>query len=110
MAGIFLFFRRRKSRNQQTHQELPTSSPSIDGSNWTQLNRMQKLGLKSKTSELDSSTRFEAGEGNGNGGLAQLGGGERSVVYEMEGSLVDVGAGGVREKNKKGEHPLPTEE
>jgi hypothetical protein len=66
--------------------------------------------LESKASKLDSSTRFEVGAGSGNGGLAELGGGERSVVYEMEGSLVDVGAGGVREKNKKGGHPLPIEE
>jgi hypothetical protein len=63
---------------------------------------MQKLGLKNKASELDSSTRFEVDAGNGNEDLAELG----SVVYEMEGSLVDVGASGVREKNKKGKHSL----
>jgi hypothetical protein len=98
IAGVFLFFRRR-NRNQQEHIELPTSSPSIDGSNWTQLNEMQKLGVKSKASELDSSVRFEADGGTGHH-TAELGTGD-DVVFELQGSLVDVSDGDGRAKKNQ---------
>ena len=67
------------------------------------MNEMQKQGLKIKASELDSSVRYEADAGNGNRGVVELGGGEREVVYEMEGSLVDLGEGDrAREKRRGG--------
>jgi hypothetical protein len=94
------FFRRRNSGIQQEHHELPTSSPSIEGSSWTQLNEMQKQ--KNEASELDSTVVSEAGGGNH---AVELGDWRRSVVYEMEGSFG--GAGGwrvVKEKNRRGEH------
>jgi hypothetical protein len=86
IVGILLFFRRRNSRNQQAHHELSTSS-SIDSSNWTQLSSLQKQGLKGKTSELDSLTRFEA---DADHQIAELGGGHgnRDEVHELPGSLV----------------------
>ncbi|KAE9367925.1 hypothetical protein N431DRAFT_514527 [Stipitochalara longipes BDJ] len=97
IAGIFFFFRRRNSKNKHLHQELPTSSPT-DAASWTQLNDMKKQGLKGDASELDSSVVFEAGGGNH---LAELGDERRSVVYEMEGTLVELGDGGaVKEKNR----------
>jgi len=59
---------------------------------------MQKQGLKGNASELDSSVVFEAG---GTNHAVELGDGRRSVVYEMEGSLVELGDGGaMREKNR----------
>jgi hypothetical protein len=108
VAGVFLFFRRRNNRIQHEHHELPTSSPSIDGSNWTQLSEMQKHGLKNKASELDSNTMFEADGGN-HTPAAELGDGRRSTVYEMEGSLVELGdSREVKEKNRGREHEITT--
>lgn len=68
------------------HHELPTS-PSIGSANWTQLSSLQKQGLKSKASELDSSTRFEA---DADHRIAELGDGygDRDEVHELPGSLV----------------------
>ena len=82
IAGAFLFFRRRNSGIQQEHHELPTSSPSIEGSSWTKLNEMQKQ--KNEASELDSTVVSEAGVGNH---AVELGDWRRSVVYEMEESF-----------------------
>lgn len=63
---------------------------------------MQKQVLKNKSSELDSSTMFEADEGNQRR-AAELGPGQRSVVYEMEGSLVELSDGGVVKEKNRGE-------
>jgi hypothetical protein len=97
IAGISLFFGRGNNGIQQEHDELPTSSPSIESSSWTQLNKM-----KNEASELDSRVVSEAGGGNH---AVELGNWRRSVVYEMEGSLVELVDGGVvKEGNRRGEH------
>jgi hypothetical protein len=98
IAGAFLVFRSRNSGIQQEPNELPTSSPSIEGSSWTQLNEMQKQ--KNEASELDSTVVSEAGGGNH---AVELGDWRRSVVYEMEGSFGGAGGwrGGEREEQER---------
>lgn len=77
IAGIFIFFRRRNSRQSHLHNELPTSAES-DSGNWTHLGFL-KYGQKQKANELDSARVFEADEGNQ---IVEMGDG-RDHLFEM---------------------------
>jgi hypothetical protein len=81
ILGIFLFFRRRNRRDYTIHHELPASA---EASNWTRLDMLKNVDLKTGASELDSSMKFEA---NAEREIQELADGRREhEVFELPGN------------------------